>query len=157
MDALRSRREQPGTSTFGDVQKQLESYAGWVAKVQNEQDPFGQSVLAEPKYFIPNATVYSGGWCRPQNDGPGLRSRTLIMYAEALEQANQKSSQDLWKLIQTDLDWQAANWQAQGCDLWEEIRSDDFFWNRRAGGSPALRGLENRGGAHAAFCFIPRR
>jgi len=23
-----------------------------------------------------------------------------------------------------------ANWQQNGCDLWEEVRSDDFFWNR---------------------------
>lgn len=30
----------------------------------------------------------------------------------------------------TDLDWLAGNWSSQGCDLWEEIRSDDFFWNR---------------------------
>jgi len=116
--------------SFDSVQKDLEAYAGWVAKVQKDADPFDQSVLAEPKYFIPNATVFSGGWCRPQNDGPGLRSRTLIEYAEALDKAGGKSGQDLWKLIQTDLDWQAANWQAQGCDLWEEIRSDDFFWNR---------------------------
>ena len=23
-----------------------------------------------------------------------------------------------------------ANWQSDGCDLWEEVRSNDFFWGR---------------------------
>jgi len=25
-----------------------------------------------------------------------------------------------------------ANWQSDGCDLWEEVRSNDFFWGRAA-------------------------
>jgi glucoamylase len=32
--------------------------------------------------------------------------------------------------IKFDLDWVAENWAAAGCDLWEEVQSDDFFWNR---------------------------
>jgi len=32
--------------------------------------------------------------------------------------------------VKYDLNWQAANWRSNGCDLWEEVRSDDFFWNR---------------------------
>jgi glucoamylase len=32
--------------------------------------------------------------------------------------------------IPTDLDFVATIWNAQTCDLWEEIRSDDLFWNR---------------------------
>jgi glucoamylase len=118
------------------VKTQMDAYVGWVGKVQQETDPHGQSVLAEPKYMIPNGSVFAGGWCRPQNDGPGLRSHTLIDYATALaEEGNadagsKYSPADLWALIKIDLDWQAANWQQTGCDLWEEIRSDDFFWNR---------------------------
>lgn len=34
--------------------------------------------------------------------------------------------------IKNDLDWILANWQGDGCDLWEEVRSNDFFWNRGA-------------------------
>jgi len=30
------------------------------------------------------------------------------------------------------LNWVAQNWAQKGCDLWEEIESDDFFWNRMA-------------------------
>ena len=32
--------------------------------------------------------------------------------------------------IKFDLDWVAQNWQQNGCDLWEEVQSNDFFWNR---------------------------
>jgi glucoamylase len=32
--------------------------------------------------------------------------------------------------IKYDLDWVAQNWQSNGCDLWEEVQSNDFFWNR---------------------------
>ena len=60
--------------------------------------------------------------------GP-LRATTLIAWADAKSNST-ASDVDLWSLIQTDLDWVAENWSSQGCDLWEEIRSDDFFWNR---------------------------
>jgi len=33
-------------------------------------------------------------------------------------------------IVKYDLDWQAVNWRTNGCDLWEEVQSDDFFWNR---------------------------
>ena len=121
---------------LSDVQPQLDAYVKWVSKVQVESDPHGISVLAEPKYMIPSGEVFSGAWCRPQNDGPGLRSHTLIDYANALEAEAAKgvtfetTPADLWPLIKVDLDWQAANWKQNGCDLWEEIQSDDFFWNR---------------------------
>lgn len=45
-------------------------------------------------------------------------------------------------MIQTDLDWVAANWQQNGCDLWEEIRSTDFFWNRYNYRTALLMGAE---------------
>lgn len=69
-----------------DVKTQMDAYASWVKNVQAESDPHGQSVLSEPKYLIPGGQVYPDPWCRPQNDGPGLRSHTLIKYANALEE-----------------------------------------------------------------------
>lgn len=30
------------------------------------------------------------------------------------------------------MDWVTANWQSNGCDLWEEARNTDFFWGRMA-------------------------
>jgi glucoamylase len=112
-----------------DVKTQMDAYVQWVTKVQQESDPHGQSVLAEPKYMIPGGEVFPGAWCRPQNDGPGLRSHTLVDYANALDDVGLDNT-DLWPVIQIDLDWQAANWQDNGCDLWEEVQSNDFFWNR---------------------------
>ena len=35
-------------------------------------------------------------------------------------------------IIKTDLDYVVNNLKSQGCDLWEEIRSNDFFWNLMA-------------------------
>ena len=35
-------------------------------------------------------------------------------------------------VIRWDLEWIVNNWQAKGFDLWEEIESTDFFWNRMA-------------------------
>jgi glucoamylase len=32
--------------------------------------------------------------------------------------------------IKFDLEWVVSNWEQNGCDLWEEIQSNDFFWNR---------------------------
>ena len=34
--------------------------------------------------------------------------------------------------FQFDLEWVLANWQSDGCDLWEEVRSNDFYFNRMA-------------------------
>eukprot|EP00005_Dracoamoeba_jomungandri_P013781 CAMPEP_0174267976 /NCGR_PEP_ID=MMETSP0439-20130205/35697_1 /TAXON_ID=0 /ORGANISM="Stereomyxa ramosa, Strain Chinc5" /LENGTH=501 /DNA_ID=CAMNT_0015355839 /DNA_START=92 /DNA_END=1593 /DNA_ORIENTATION=- len=127
------------TSAFSDVKDKLKDYAMWVSRVQALTDTFGFDIRTEPKYNLPDGTLFTGGWCRPQTDGPGLRAITLINFAEALIANNDSSfvSQYLWTngpfnggVIKYDLDWVAANWSQDGCDLWEEIHSDDLFWNR---------------------------
>ena len=41
--------------------------------------------------------------------------------------------------IKHDLDWVVSGWDSNTCDLWEEIQSSDFFWNRvRCLDSPPL-------------------
>jgi GH15 family glucan-1,4-alpha-glucosidase len=30
------------------------------------------------------------------------------------------------------MEWIHTNWRQDGCDLWEEVHSNDFFWNRMA-------------------------
>jgi hypothetical protein len=30
------------------------------------------------------------------------------------------------------LEWVLENWSTEGCDLWEEVRSNDFYFNRMA-------------------------
>ena len=47
--------------------KKFQDYVQWVVTVQTEKDPNNINVLGEPK-FNPDASVYSSGWCRPQNE-----------------------------------------------------------------------------------------
>eukprot|EP01062_Namystynia_karyoxenos_P021367 TRINITY_DN1812_c0_g1_i8.p2 TRINITY_DN1812_c0_g1~~TRINITY_DN1812_c0_g1_i8.p2 ORF type:complete len:597 (+),score=206.17 TRINITY_DN1812_c0_g1_i8:77-1792(+) len=116
----------------------MRSYVRHVVQAQAEQDPHGLDVRGEPKFMIPSGAVFPGGWCRPQNDGAGIRGGTLGLYALALLERNQTDyvRQYLWTggsashggLVKYDLDYCVAVWDQQGCDLWEEVRSDDFFW-----------------------------
>ncbi|KAL1504730.1 hypothetical protein AB1Y20_008508 [Prymnesium parvum] len=120
---------------------QLLAYAEWVAARQAMADPHSIDVRTEPKYEIPSGAVYDGAWCRPQNDGPGLRAIALLLFAERLmasgnatEIAYVKSK--LWRdsadgVIQQSLKYLTdGGWLTDTCDLWEEVRSADFFWNR---------------------------
>ena len=34
--------------------------------------------------------------------------------------------------LQFDLAWVLDNWKSEGCDLWEEVKSNDFYFNRMA-------------------------
>jgi len=124
-----------------DISTRFEHYTQWVLRVQSEADPHGIDVRAEPKYMLPDGKVFDGSWCRPQTDGPALRARTLIKYAAQLGKVGKSDAVKayLWTgdankynggAIKYDLDWVASNWKQNGCDLWEEIQSDDFFWNR---------------------------
>eukprot|EP01062_Namystynia_karyoxenos_P021368 TRINITY_DN1812_c0_g2_i1.p1 TRINITY_DN1812_c0_g2~~TRINITY_DN1812_c0_g2_i1.p1 ORF type:complete len:746 (+),score=218.97 TRINITY_DN1812_c0_g2_i1:77-2239(+) len=116
---------------FEQVDQKLRSY---VTHVEAAQDPNGIDVRGEPKFLIPSGKPYNGGWCRPQNDGAAIRAGTLSLYALVLLSRGQDSyvGQHLWPatggVIRRDLDYAAKWWDQQGCDLWEEVRSDDFFW-----------------------------
>lgn len=112
------------------------------AQGQTESDPHqGTDVRTEPKYNLPDGDVFAGSWCRPQTDGPALRAKTLIAYAQTLMKGGKSDDVKtyLWTgddgqynggAIKYDLEWVVANWDQNGCDLWEEIQSNDFFWNR---------------------------
>lgn len=124
------------------VQEKMKAYVSWVLHTQSETDPNGFDIRINPKFELPNGEVFVGGWCRPQTDGPALTSGSLIMFANLLLDAGQDSYvyQNLWTkdgsknggAIRYDLDWVVNNWQSNGCDLWEEIRDPNFFWNRMA-------------------------
>ncbi|CAE7508064.1 GAA [Symbiodinium sp. CCMP2592] len=125
---------------LADVDEHLQHYVQWVLKVQNQADPHGIDIRTEPKYTIPDGKPFEGAWCRPQTDGPGLRAKTLAEYGLALLEAGKADfvKQNLWTgseekhggAIKYDLEWLVSNWQQSGCDLWEEIQSEDFFWGR---------------------------
>jgi len=139
--ALTMRCLQETSSSFGDYETILKSYTNWVLNVQSESDPNGIDVRTEPKFNLPNGDVYASGWCRPQNDGPGLRATSLMMFANSLLSHNESSyvSANLWTgsssnkhggAIKYDLDYVVNNWNSNTCDLWEEYYSTDLFWNR---------------------------
>jgi len=105
----------------------LSAYIQWVGRMQAQtaDDPH-----VEPKWDISSGKPYEGGWCRPQTDGPGLRARALMLAAKS---ASASQVEELWKLIQFDLDWLAQGESTIGlttCDLWEETQDSNFLWNR---------------------------
>lgn len=66
-------------------------------------------VLVEPKFVIPEGTPFTGGWCRPQNDGPGLRSITCMAYASKKPSLNDR----VWSLVKPNLDPRSGNDKTQ--------------------------------------------
>ena len=119
-------------NNYDAVKEELDAYVKWVGVVQHKDDPNDIDVRIEPKFEIPSGDPYTGGWCRPQTDGPALRAMALSKWG-MLVQANGDiwdARDDIWPLVQFDLAWVMENWQSEGCDLWEEVRSNDFYFNR---------------------------
>jgi glucoamylase len=106
--------------TFSE--KYTNAYLNWIQMIQNKKDPNGIDIRTEPKYEIPSGNAYTGGWCRPQNDGPGLQAISLINSVS--------DEQKSWSTIKYNLDYIVSGYNSNTCDLWEEITSTDFFWNR---------------------------
>jgi len=109
-----------------DVQEKMDHWLSWVERSMQQEDPNESDIMAEPKFTIPDGKPFTGGWCRPQNDGPGLRAISLMAYAKT----GKPDAQRVWNQVKRDLAWVVANYTSIGCDLWEEVRSDDFFGNR---------------------------
>jgi glucoamylase len=139
--ALTMRCLQETAAAWSDVETIVKAYVGWVVNNMMEADPNGIDVRAEPKFNLPNGDVFTSGWCRPQNDGPGLRAYALILAANQLIAAGETAyvQQYLWTgnqgsynggAIKYNLDYIAGGYNSTTCDLWEEIRSTDLFWNR---------------------------
>ncbi|KAG6866185.1 hypothetical protein C0991_007735 [Blastosporella zonata] len=84
--------------------------------------------LGEPKFLI-DLEAFTGGWGRPQKDGPALRSIALITYANwLLEHKNMTYvAQKIWPVVKLDLDYVTNRWNTSGFDLWEEVSGASFF------------------------------
>jgi len=119
---------------YDAVKEVLEGYAKWTGIVQHKSDPNDIDVRIEPKFTIDDQEPYTGGWCRPQTDGPALRAMAMAKWGNILLDSGHDSDAKttIWPLIKFDLEWVTENWESTGCDLWEEVRSDDFFFNRMA-------------------------
>ena len=117
---------------YNKVKTELDGYAKWVAKVQHKADPNGIDVRIEPKFTIPDGEPYTGGWCRPQTDGPALRAMAMSKWGMLLAESGNGDPSAIWEIVAYDMAWVTENWDSMGCDLWEEVRSDDFFFNKMA-------------------------
>ncbi|KAJ3094709.1 glycoside hydrolase 15 protein [Phlyctochytrium planicorne] len=128
MDAINELYKE-GDSTLST---KLEEYIAFSRSLQTIQPPaltgFGQAK------FEVSGKDFTGDWCRPQNDGPGLRASGIIRYAKAYLAKGGSLSQVInWYngtqgVIKPDLDYVVANsYDANGCDLWEETRGLHFF------------------------------
>lgn len=116
------------TKNLTAIEGKMDSWMSWVERSLDEPDPnAGTIALNEPKFTIPDGKPYTGPWCRPQNDGPGLRAITLMAYAHTRKEAVRQRA---WTVVERELDWIVANYTSNGCDLWEEVQSNDFFWVR---------------------------
>jgi glucoamylase len=104
----------------------LNDYKKWLLNIQSKSDPNNIDIRIEPKFEIPSGDAYTGGWCRPQNDGVGLQAITLINS----ENIKFTGSSEIWNQIKYNLDYIIDGYDDSTCDLWEEITSTDFFWNR---------------------------
>ncbi|KAL4242276.1 glycosyl hydrolase 15 family protein, partial [Abortiporus biennis] len=96
--------------------------------VSNPSGTMSTGGLGEAKFHI-NETAFTDPWGRPQRDGPALRAISLISYANWLI-ANDNSSfveENIWPIVQIDLDYVARTWNQSTFDLWEEIESFSFF------------------------------
>lgn len=111
-------------ATFDD---HLQHYVSWVHATQTKTDT-QCDVRAEPKFEIATGEPYAGGWMRPQNDGPALRTITIVNYAFVkLASGNVTFAKSLWPSIQLDMQYVTENWNQPSGDPWEEVKGDIFF------------------------------
>ncbi|KAJ1565223.1 glycoside hydrolase 15 protein [Cladochytrium tenue] len=91
--------------------------------------------LGEAKFNV-DGTDYTGGWCRPQNDGPAFRASSFMRFAKTYlaNGGTLATVVDMWNgtnsVIKPDLEYIALSTNyldTNGCDLWEEQRGLHFF------------------------------
>ncbi|EAU86122.2 glucoamylase [Coprinopsis cinerea okayama7 len=109
----------------------IDDFVAAQATLQGVTSPSGgpnTGGLGEPKFNI-DFTAFTGGWGRPQHDGPALRAIALINYANHLVDTDNSTwaTERVWPVIKKDLDYTAKNWNYTGFDLWEEVATSSFF------------------------------
>ena len=84
-------------------------------QVSNPSGTVSTGGLGEPKFHI-DLSAFTGGWGRPQRDGPALRATAIIAYANWLiEQGNTTYvTNTIWPVLELDLNYVVANWNFTG-------------------------------------------
>lgn len=107
----------------------------WISAEAYRQNQPTFTGLGEPKYFI-DGSGYTGGWGRPQNDGPALRAIAMIKFARILIQEGNVDFviKNLYSgvipansVIKKDLEYVAHHWREPSFELWEEEKGMHFY------------------------------
>lgn len=116
----------------GSLQTQIANYIIAQAKLQTVSNPAGDLSdgrgLGEAKYVV-DGTAFTGGWGRPQRDGPALRAIAMMEYSKWLVANGYTSTATslVWPIIRNDLAYVAQYWNQTGFDLWEEVNGSSFW------------------------------
>lgn len=114
------------------LQSLIQQYIVSQAKLQVVSNPSGSfsdgTGLGEAKFNV-DMSAFTGGWGRPQRDGPALRATALIGYAKWLVNNGYSSTATnvVWPVIRNDLAYVTQYWNKTGFDLWEEVNGSSFF------------------------------
>ncbi len=98
-----------------NLQIEIQNYIAAQARLQTVSNPSGNFIsgsgLGEPK-FNADGSAFTGGWGRPQRDGPALRATALIAYAKWLiANGYTTTARDVvWPVIQNDLSYVTQYW-----------------------------------------------
>ncbi|KAI1010352.1 hypothetical protein LB503_005486 [Fusarium chuoi] len=114
------------------LQRKIQEYIASQAKLQGVSNPSGSlsdgSGLGEAKFNV-DMSAFTGGWGRPQRDGPALRATAMITYANWLIANGYTTTANdiVWPVVRNDLNYVAQYWNQTGFDLWEEVKGSSFF------------------------------
>jgi glucoamylase len=120
---------------FNEYEHILKRFIDFIEKTLSFENPNGIDIRGEPKFNLPDGTVYNGPWARPQNDGTAICAIALILFASNLIKNNQRDyvNKKLWNkfggIIKIQLDYVLQTYNSFTYDLWEEVSNTSFFWN----------------------------
>uniref|UniRef100_A0A093V3D6 Glucoamylase n=1 Tax=Talaromyces marneffei PM1 TaxID=1077442 RepID=A0A093V3D6_TALMA len=101
------------------LQTVIEEYINAQAYLQTVSNPSGDlssgAGLAEPKYNV-DMSPFTGGWGRPQRDGPALRAIALIEFGNWLIDNGYSSYavNNIWPIVRNDLSYVSQYWSQSG-------------------------------------------
>ncbi|PLB48539.1 putative glucan 1,4-alpha-glucosidase [Aspergillus steynii IBT 23096] len=110
----------------------IEQFVTSQARIQGVSNPSGDLAsgagLGEAK-FNADESAFTGGWGRPQRDGPALRATALVGLGQWLVENGYTTvaKEIVWPIARNDLSYVAQYWNQTGFDLWEEVQGSSFF------------------------------
>eukprot|EP00834_Sanchytrium_tribonematis_P006005 NODE_407_length_7978_cov_0.670009.p4 type:complete len:335 gc:universal NODE_407_length_7978_cov_0.670009:1377-373(-) len=84
------------------------------------------SNFGEPKFNV-DGTAFNGPWGRPQNDGPALRSFSIIKYLSFTKRKSDWYTSDFSSVIKADCEYVSKKLNSASYDLWEEVLGKHFY------------------------------